>query len=356
MPEATPNSPNPHDLLHDIAAGRSLGEAQARDLFETLLSGGLDEAQIGGVLMGLAVRTGGPTSAEVAGAARAMRAHVARVPFEPGPGDLLIDTCGTGGTPKTFNISTAAALVAAAADTGNDRRIVVAKHGNRSRSGRGSAEVLSELGVNLDATPEQQAACLREVGVCFCFAIRHHPAMRFAAGPRKSLGFPTIFNILGPLTNPAGATRQLIGVYQPELVELVAQALAALGADRAIVAHGMDGLDELTTTSTTKLAHVGNSNIELQDIDAVSLGLVRTTLDDLRAGDLPEAAAAVRSVLRGEPGPKRDIVLLNAAAAIIVAGVAESFETAVPIAADAIDSGRAHDKLQALREISRRDA
>ncbi len=237
-------------LLNAIPAG-PLCEVDAETLFEAVLSGHLDQAQIAGVLSLLAAR--GPTTDEVVGAARAMRRHVTPVPASD-PGSL-VDTCGTGGAPKTFNVSTAAAIVAAAAGAR------VAKHGNRSRTGRGSAEVLQALGVNVDAPPGTQARCLDEAGVCFCFAIHHHPAMRHAAVVRRALKFPTIFNILGPLTNPAGATRQLIGVYDEALVPLVAAALARLGSVRAMVVHSRDGLDEVSITAPTVVAEVSTRGI-----------------------------------------------------------------------------------------------
>ena len=198
-----------------LVAGERLSEDEASTVFEALLSGELDEAQIGCILSLIQAR--GVTVDELVGAARAMRAHVTPVPFTPREGEVLIDTCGTGGAAKTFNVSTAAAIVAAASEPppgSGIRRVVVAKHGNRSRTGRGSAEVLAGLGVNIEASPEVQARCLKEIGVCFSFAMRHHPAMRHAAGPRRSLGFPTLFNLLGPLTNPARAPRQLLGVYR----------------------------------------------------------------------------------------------------------------------------------------------
>ncbi|MEL6796134.1 MAG: anthranilate phosphoribosyltransferase, partial [Planctomycetota bacterium] len=242
--------------IDTLIRGDRLGEGETEAIFARLMAGELDDAQIGALLALL--QRGGPTVDEVVGGARVMRAKVERVPFEPTGDQRLIDTCGTGGAPKTFNVSTAAAIVAAAAD----ERVRVAKHGNRSRTGRGSAEVLQELGVNVDASVETQAACLREIGVCFCFAIHHHPAMRHVIGPRKSLGVPTIFNVLGPLTNPAGAKRQLIGVYAPHLVDLVAGALARLGTDRAIVMHSREGLDEIGLAGVTDAALVNGDTFE----------------------------------------------------------------------------------------------
>ena len=343
----------PHDIhttLKVLLAGDALDAAGAEALFEALLTGALDEAQIAGALALLQAR--GVTVGEVVGAARVMRRHVTPVPKPPGCEDaVLIDTCGTGGAPKTFNVSTAAAIVAAAADTGGNR-VLVAKHGNRSRTGRGSAEVLQALGVGVDASPETQSRCLGEAGVCFCFAIHHHPAMKHAIGPRRSLGFPTIFNILGPLTNPAGADRQLIGVYDARFLPIIAEALAELGATRAIIAHGLDGLDELSTTGPTRLAHVEGGRCTEETIELAPLGIAPASMADLQAADVEDAAAIIRRVLAGESGPCRDIVLLNAAAALVVAGVANDIAPALEMAAGAIDSGRALQSLENLVRVS----
>ncbi len=341
----------PHDALATLVAGGSLSAEQAEALFERLLSGGMDDAQIAGVLSLIQAR--GATTPEVIGAARVMRRHVTPTPVPSVLGATLIDTCGTGGAPKAFNVSTAAAIVAAAARSGGGRRAIVAKHGNRSRTGRGSVEALAALGVRVDASPEVQSRCLAEAGVCFCFAIHHHPAMRHAAGPRRSLGFPTIFNLLGPLTNPAGARRQVIGVYEARLVPLIAEALAGLGAERAIVAHGRDGMDELTTTAPTILALVSGGGVRIEELDARTLGLAPARLDDLRVASVDEAAGAVRAVLAGEPGPRRDVTLLNAAAALLVADVAASLADGLTLAAEAVDSGRARETLETLMRVSR---
>lgn len=354
-PSSNPSSSAAADVLlaslRTLTRGQRLDEAQAERLFALLLAGELDDAQIGAVLA--LCPPGQLAPEELVGAARVMRAHVTRVPYEPGPGESLIDTCGTGGAPKTFNISTVAALIAAGAKPSEGRpRAVVAKHGNRSRTGRGSAEVLESLGVRVEASPETQAACLREAGVCFSFAIHHHPAMRHAAGPRRSLGVPTIFNCLGPLTNPAGARRQLIGVFDRALVDPMASALAALGAEHAMVVHGDDGLDELTTTTTTTMARVRAGAVTRERLDAESLGLRRATLAELAVETVGEAAEAVRRVLAGEPGAKRDIALLSAAAALTVADAAPDMPEGVRLAAEAVDSGRASAALAKLIECS----
>ncbi len=336
-----------HETLDHLIAGRPLAESEAEALFSSLLDGKLDDAQIGALLA--LIQTRGPAVSELIGAARVMRAHVTPVPVSTGPGQVLIDTCGTGGAPKMFNVSTVAAIIAAAAGGAPDApRVLVAKHGNRSRTGRGSAEALAELGVNIDASPETQAACLEQAGVCFCFAIHHHPAMKHAAGPRRSVGFRTIFNLLGPLTNPAGARRQLIGVYAKELVEPMARTLAALGAERAIVAHGLDGLDELTTSAPTLLAHVEDGSVRMQEVDAQAMGISRASHDQMRVEGLEAAAETARAILEGQPGPRRDIAVFNAAAALLVAGAVDSLEHGIEASADAIDSGATARTLKSL--------
>jgi len=337
-----------HEALATLIAGGTLDAEQAERVFETILTGEADPAQIG-ALLALIQRRGASVD-EIVGAARVMRRHVQRVPFEAPDGVRLIDTCGTGGAPKTFNISTAAAIIAAAA--GYDAGVRVAKHGNRSRTGRGSAEVLQTLGVHVDANSETQARCLEEAGVCFCFAIHHHPAMRHAVGPRKALGFPTIFNLLGPLTNPAGASRQLIGVYHPALVQPMASALLALGAEHAMVVHGADGLDEITVTDQTSLARVRDGSIGATRIDPTEFGILRAGLGDLRATSLDDSARLVGAALAGEPGPATDIAVLNAAAALVVADVADDFGPAIAMAREAVASGAATRTLERLVEVS----
>lgn len=337
--------------LESLVGGATLSESDAETVFDALLGGLLDDAQIGALLALIQSRR--PTTSELIGAARVMRRSVTAVPVAPRRDQVLIDTCGTGGAPKLFNISTVAAIIAAAAGGAPDApRVLVAKHGNRSRTGRGSAEALAEMGVNIDATPEMQARCIEQVGVCFCFAIHHHPAMRHASGARKALGFRTIFNLLGPLTNPAGAKRQLIGVYAAELVEPMASALAALGAERAIVAHSDDGLDELSTCAPTLLAHVESGRVRTETVDSVDLGIARASHDDLRIDDLGDAARIAREILAGGPGPRRDIAVFNAAAALLVAGTAGSLGEGIEQAAASIDSGAAQRTLDRLCGVS----
>lgn len=340
-----------HDALRQIVLGKTLTESESQTQFTSLLAGELDDAQIGAFLALLQTR--GVDASELIGAARVMRAHVTPVPVAVADDQVVLDTCGTGGAPKMFNVSTVAAIIAAAAGGAPDRpRVLVAKHGNRSRTGRGSAEVLLAMGVNVDASPEVQAACLKDAGVCFCFAIHHHPAMRHAAGPRRSLGFPTIFNLLGPLTNPAGAKRQLIGVYAEQLVEPMACTLAALGATRAIVAHGFDGLDELSTAAPTLLAHVRDGQVEMETVDASALGFERTDHASLQADGLEAAVTVAKDIFSGKKGPKRDMAVLNAAAALLVADAASTMQEGIEQSQAAIDSGDAHRTLMRLCEIS----
>jgi len=341
---------NIRETLSKLLAGGTLSAAESRAFFEDLLEGLYDDAQIGAALALIQRRL--PTEDEILGGATAMRRHVTPVPSE-GLSGALIDTCGTGGARKTFNISTLAAIVTAAAAPGTVR---VAKHGNRGRSGRGSAELLRELGVNIDATPTAQGRCLREIGLCFCFAIHHHPAMRHAATARQSLGFPTIFNVLGPLTNPARARRQVMGIYDPDLVEPVARVLSRLGCDRAMVVHGRDGIDEISTAAPTIIAHVTPEGVRLEEFCATSLGIPRASSADLDATDLRSAAALARAILDGTTGPARDITLLNASAALVVGGAAGTWADGLALASDAIDSGIARRVLVDLVRLSQEPA
>jgi len=348
------------DALTALVEGRTLCEAQSHAVFAAILEGREDAARIGALLALLQQRI--PTVDELVGAARVMRERVTRVPIDeaslPGP---LIDTCGTGGAPKVYNVSTAAAIIAASArggatgaGTGEGVRICVAKHGNRSRTGRGSAEVLAALGVNVEATPQTQAQCLRDVGVCFSFAIYHHPAMQHAAGVRKALGFPTIFNLLGPLTNPAGARRQLIGVYDERYVDLIARALARLDCDSAIVAYGGDGLDEITIADDTIAARVSGGRVESLRITPEEAGLTRGALAGCAPRTVKAAAALMQRVLSGEEeGPALDIAHLNAAAALLVGGSVEDLREGVALAREAVGAGQAAATLKRLAQCSK---
>lgn len=338
--------------LNILCTGQSLTETQARGLFSEVLAGRASEAQIGAVLAMIAARASGPTVDELVGAGRVMREHVAGVPLPAGFAGPVLDTCGTGGTAKTFNISTAAAFVAAAAAGLLGRPMLVAKHGNRSRSGRGSSEVLAELGVKIDAAPAVQTRCLAEVGVCFCFAVHHHPAMKHAAAARLALPFPTIFNLLGPLTNPAGADRQVMGVFEDRYVEPMAHALRRLGSARAMVLHSRDGMDELSLSAPTRIAEVRGGSVRVFELDPGSLGLAPAARGALEVSTLAEAAGAVRGVLAGEKGPRRDAVLLASAAALLVTDLVPGWAEGLELAGRAVDSGSAGERLERLAALS----
>ncbi len=340
------------EALAKLLADQSLCEAEARRLIDAMFAGTVPQAQVAAALALLARR--GPTVEELTGAARALRQRVLPVPVDAaalaGP---LIDTCGTGGAGKRLNVSTAAALVAAACRGAS--RVYVAKHGNRSRTGRGSAETLAALGVNVDASPAAQARCLQEAGVCFCFAVRHHPAMKQVAQVRRALKFPTIFNLLGPLTNPAGARRQLLGVYDARFGPLLAQTLAQLGCERAIVAHGEDGLDELTIAGPSRLWVVDEQGVREERVVPEDAGLRTRALDAPEPRSVDEAAALLRRVLAGqETGALGDIVALNAAGALLAAGVVEDLREGAALAREAIASGAALRVLEALVAGSQR--
>jgi anthranilate phosphoribosyltransferase len=346
--------------LQQLAAGQPLSAQQAEEAFETVMTGEASSAQTAALLSLMAGRS--PEVDELVGAARVMRRHAISVEV---PGGLTaIDTCGTGGDQSgTFNISTAAAIVTAA--VGRERGLVVAKHGNRSiSSSSGSSQVLEALGVKLAVSGETLSQCLDEAGLCFCFAPAHHPAMKYAAPIRKELGFRTIFNVLGPLTNPAGATRQLIGVYSRALTEPLADALQQLGARRVMVVHGqipdadgthIDGLDELSTCGPTRVSEVDGEGLETFDVQPEMLGLTYSHPSALRAEDVAGSAAKVRAVLSGEAGPARDIVALNAAAALVVGGVASDLSEGLALACEAIDTGAAQQVLDTLVRLTQAD-
>ncbi len=329
--------------LRKVAAGQTLGEAEAAEAFALIMSGGASEAQIGALLMGLRAR--GETVEEITGAARAMRERAIKVHAPDG----AIDTCGTGGDAKgTHNISTCVAFVVAGAG------VKVAKHGNRSISSRsGSADVLAALGVNIECAPETITKCIEGCGLGFMFAPAHHAAMRHVAKVRTELGTRTIFNLLGPLANPAGAKYQIVGVFGAEWVEPIAHVLGRLGVERAWVVHGEDGLDELTTTGISQVAALDHGKISTFKISPRNAGLPDAKPDDLTGGDAIENAAHIRAVLGGNQGPFRDIVLLNAAAALLVAGKAKTLRDGVALAAQSIDSGKAKGVLEALVKLSR---
>jgi anthranilate phosphoribosyltransferase len=331
-------------FLRTLLRGGTLTESESRAAFEEIASGESHHAEIGAFLALLATRL--PTVDEIVGAATVMRAHVERVPCTTAP-QLIVDTAGTGGAPKTFNVSTIAAVVAAAAGA------KVAKHGNRSRTGRGSAEVMEKLGIDVNASPAVQAKCLDEANICFCFAIHHHPAARHVMPVRKALGVPTLFNLLGPLTNPAGAGRQVMGVYAGHFVRPVADSLVRLGSTHALVLHSDDGLDEISIAVPTRVAEVRDGRVREWTIDPRALGLERADPTTLAPKSLDEAALLFTNILTGEErGARRAMVLVNAAAALLVAGVTDSIEAGIGVAAEAIDFGRALATLDALREKS----
>ncbi|MFA6132931.1 MAG: anthranilate phosphoribosyltransferase [Phycisphaerae bacterium] len=331
------------DLLRRLLAGESLSREQSHWAFSQIMDGQWTTAQVAGLLVGLAAK--GETSDEIAGAASAMREHV--VPIDTGGADV-IDTCGTGGTGlATFNISTAAAMVCAGAG------VKVAKHGNRTHTRTsGSADVLAALGVNIDAAPEVASACLARAGVCFCFAVRCHPAMKHAMPVRRELAVRTIFNLLGPLTNPAGARRQMMGIFRADLTETIAKVLASLGALHAMVMHAEDGLDEFSTTCGTKVTELRGPSISTRTVHPHDFGLPTARMADLLVSSPQQSAEVIRGVLAGKKGPARDIVVLNAAAAIAVADRVESIAAAIPLAQEAIDSAAAAAALDKLIGVS----
>jgi anthranilate phosphoribosyltransferase len=328
-----------------VVEGRSLTEAQAASAMEDIMSGEATPAQFGAFVT--ALRLKGETVEEIAGLARVMRAHA--LPVRAGL--PVVDTCGTGGDGSgTFNISTAAAIVAAGAGA------TVAKHGNRAMSSAcGSADVLEALGVAIDLEPEGVADCLERAGIGFMFAQRYHPSMKFAAAPRREIGIRTVFNILGPLTNPAGAEAQVLGVADPALQERMAEALQRLGVRRALVVHG-GGIDELSLHTPNQVFDVGPEGISSYTVRAADLGLEAAPRDALAGGSAEENAAQIRDILGGARGPRRDVVLLNAAAALVAAGRADDLSSGVTAAAEAIDSGAARQRLETWIDVSRKHA
>ena len=332
------------DILLKLCRREDLTRAEAREAFDRIMSGEASEAQIGGLLVGLAAK--GTTVEELVGAATVMREK--SVPVGCDADCVVLDTCGTGGDVRgTFNISTAAALVVAAAG------VKVVKHGNRSASSKsGSADVLERLGVKLELTSGQLRHCLDAAGICFAFARSHHPAMRFVAAARTSLGIATIFNLLGPLTNPARARHQLLGVFAPELTDRLATVLRELGSERAWVVHADDGLDELSTLGPTRVSELKDGEVRTWSLDPTTLGLQYARLSDLQVADVQESADVIARVLIGEQGPARDITVLNAGAALLVAGQASDLREGLDRAESAIDTGAANRTLQALVRCS----
>jgi anthranilate phosphoribosyltransferase len=355
------------EALHHLTnQGQSLSRAEARDVMASVLAGQCTDAQISALLV--ALRMKGETVEEIVGFAEAIRSAADPLPMDraasaaslavSGTGrdalaeesdeDPLIDTSGTGGDARgTFNISTATALVTAGAG------VRVAKHGNRSISSRcGSADVVEALGINTSITPERVAQCLREVGICFLYAPNLHPAMKQVQGVRRELRMRTMFNLLGPLTNPARASGQVVGVYSLDLVEKLAEALSMLGLRRALVVHGLDGLDEITITGKTRISEAREGSVRSYEVAPEEFGMSCGSLADIRGGDAAENAGIIRAVLDGEKSPRRDVVLLNAAAALVAAHKADHIGQGIPLAAQSIDSGAAKGKLEALARFS----
>ena len=321
----------------------NLTMTEAEEVMNEIMRGEATPAQISAFIT--ALRMKGETTDEIAGCAKAMRANAIPVRSKR---EALVDTCGTGGDgTQTFNISTTVAFVVAGAG------VAVAKHGNYSVSSRcGSADLLEALGVDIKLSPEQIGRCLDEIGIGFLFAPALHPAMKHALGPRREIGIRTIFNVLGPLTNPASAKRQLLGVYSASLTETLAEVLGNLGTDYAFVVHGADGLDELSTTGVNQVSQVCECKVETFHLNPQELGLPKAALADLAGGTPEENILLTRKVLQGERSPKRDVVLLNTAAALVALGRAEDFREGMKLAAESIDEGYALRKLEQLVEMS----
>jgi anthranilate phosphoribosyltransferase len=347
------------DVLHRIThQGQSLARAEAREVMAEVLAGNCTDAQIAALLVALRVK--GETVEEIVGFAEAIRAAATALPTSAGASessalyvsgtgrDALVDTSGTGGDAcGTFNISTATAFVTAGAG------VRVAKHGNRSISSKcGSADVMEALGVSIQLSPERSAQCLREIGICFLYAPDLHSSMKQVQKVRRELRLRTMFNLLGPLTNPAHASGQVVGVYAVDMVEKLAEALSMLGLHRALVVHGLDGLDEITIAGATRIAEAREGSVRTYEVDPEEFGMKRGTLADIAGGDAAENAAIVREVLSGKISPRRDVVLLNSAAALVAAGRVDHLADGIPIARQSIDSGAAAVKLAALASFT----
>ena len=346
------------EAIAKVVQGKDLSENEMMEVIDQITNGEATPAQIGAFMVGLRMKE--ESVDEITGAARIMRQKSTSIPVASentsrgSNGSMsnheeIVDTCGTGGDGSgTFNISTTAAFVVAGAG------LKVAKHGGRSASSIcGSADVAEALGLNLDLTPEQVGKCIDTIGIGFLYAPSLHSAMRHVIGPRKEIGLRTIFNVLGPLTNPAGATSQVIGVYREELTDTIARVLNRLGCKSAFVVHGLDGHDEISITGPTKIARLAQGRITHETITPEDMGMERARNEDIQGGDPEQNAAIVSAVLEGEKGARRNIVLLNAAAAIVAAGAAETMEEGIVAASRSIDSGRAMEKLQNLIEAGK---
>ncbi len=330
------------EAIKKVVASEDLSQDEARKVFDDIMSGKATDAQIAAFIVGLHMK--GETIDEITGAAEVMREKA--TPVLPDRPDHIVDTCGTGGDcSNTFNISTAAAFVASGAGA------CVAKHGNRSVSSKcGSADVLEALGVTIGISPERMKGCLDEVGICFLFAPALHGAMKYAIGPRKEIGVRTIFNILGPLTNPARATNQLLGVFSPALTEPLASVLRNMGSSRAFVVHGLNGMDEVSISDETQVSELAEGAVRTYTIAPEDLGIERSNISAIAGGDARDNADIIKKVLSGKKGPGRDIVLINAAFAIVSAGLAADPSRGLALAGEAIDSGAAEEKLARLIE------
>lgn len=331
------------EAIASLIDRRHLAEQEMVDVMNQIMSGQTTDAQIGAFLISLRLK--GETVEEITGGARVMREKAQKIRHSH---ESLLDTCGTGGDASgTFNISTTAAFIAAGAG------VVVAKHGNRSVSSlTGSADLFKALGVDIEAEVEKVEECLDKCGIAFLFAPKMHAAMKHAIGPRREIGVRTIFNILGPLTNPAGAANQLIGVYDPKLTELVAKVMQRLGSRHVMVVHGSDGLDEITLTGYSRVSELKDDKVTNWTLDPAEFGFSFCKPEDLKGGDPQENAEITLSILKGEDkGPKRQIAVLNGAAAIVTSGKAQDLEEGVKLAEDSIDSGKAFGKLEALKSI-----
>lgn len=330
------------EAISRVVLGEDLGEQEAVEVMNEIMTGEATPAQIASFIT--ALRLKGESIEEITGFARVMRDKATKIGTDE---EIVVDTCGTGGDgAHTFNISTCAAFVVAGAG------MKVAKHGNRSVSSKcGSADVLKELGVNIEIPPEKVEECLHEVGIGFLFAPLLHGAMKYAIGPRREIGIRTVFNILGPLTNPAGAKCQVLGVYDPKLTEPLANVLKNLGSTHALLVHGMDGLDEITLTHQTRVSELANGEVKTYSISPEDFGFTRCQTKDLKGGEPGENARILLNVLEGRSGPQRDVVLLNAAAGIVAAG-AEDLNAGIELAKESIDSGLAKEKLEALKEYT----
>jgi len=334
---------NIREAIEKLVNRVNLSEAETIDVMNQIMTGEATPLQVASFLTALRVK--GETVEEITGAARVMREKAHRVNVGS---KTVLDTCGTGGDQKgTFNISTASAFVVAGAG------VNVAKHGNRSVSSQsGSADVLGALGVKIDAPKERVEACIDKVGIGFLFAPLLHEAMKYAVQPRRDIGIRTVFNLLGPLTNPAMASHQLLGLYSGELVGVVAHVLKNLGSVRAMAVHGLEGLDEISLCGPTKVAELRDGQVKEYTIEPEPLGLKKCRLEDLRGGNAEASAAIVRGVLRGDKGPPRDVVLLNSGAALYVSGTAATIAEGLRLAAESIDSGKARQKLEQLIQMT----